>query len=93
MYKVAYNHHLQPVQGMNQWKSNDLNKPLPPKPRRIPGRPKKQKKKAIHEHHGKVSRQGSLMNCQKCFQVGHNRRGCKETTSHRPPKPSKAPVG
>ncbi|KAJ9538305.1 LOW QUALITY PROTEIN: hypothetical protein OSB04_031038 [Centaurea solstitialis] len=81
MYKVAYNHHLLPVQGMNQWKINELNKPLPPKPKRMHGRPKKQGKKAIHEpspHHGKVSRQGSVMTCQRCFQFGHNKRGCKQ---------------
>ncbi|KAJ9565013.1 hypothetical protein OSB04_000979 [Centaurea solstitialis] len=87
---------LLPVQGMNQWKTNDLNKPLPPKPKRMPGRPKKQRKKAIHEpspHHGKVSKQGSVMTCQKCFQVGHNRRGCKATVGHRPAPKASKPVG
>ncbi|KAJ9548999.1 hypothetical protein OSB04_021542 [Centaurea solstitialis] len=95
MYKVAYNHHLQPVQGMNQWKSNELNKPLPPKPKRMPGRPKKQRKKAMHEpspHHGKISRIGSVMTCQKCHQVGHNRRGCKQQATQKPPKSTK-PAG
>ncbi|KAJ9553440.1 hypothetical protein OSB04_017485 [Centaurea solstitialis] len=96
MYKVAYNHQLLPVQGMNQWKTNDLNKPLPPKPKRMPGRPKKQRKKEIHEpspHHGKVSKQGSVMTCQKCFQVGHNRRGCKATVGHRPAPKASKPIG
>ncbi|KAJ9535076.1 hypothetical protein OSB04_un001849 [Centaurea solstitialis] len=96
MYKVAYNHQLLPVQGMNQWKTNDLNKPLPPKPKRMPGRPKKQRKKAIHEpspHHGKVSKQGSVMTCQRCFQVGHNKRGCRATVSNRPPPKASKPAG
>ncbi|KAJ9566551.1 hypothetical protein OSB04_002517 [Centaurea solstitialis] len=94
MYKVAYNHDLLPVQGMNQWKINEWNNPLPPKLKRMPGRPKKQRKKAIREpspHHGKVSRQGSVMTCQRCFQLGHNKRGCKQNATHGPFKPSKPP--
>ncbi|KAJ9542528.1 hypothetical protein OSB04_029034 [Centaurea solstitialis] len=63
-------------------------------PKRMPRRPKKQRKKVMHEpspHHGKVSRQGSVMTCQRCFQVGHNKRGCKQNATHGPPKSTKPP--
>ncbi|KAJ9561399.1 hypothetical protein OSB04_006559 [Centaurea solstitialis] len=81
LYKVTYSYHLQPVQGMNQWAPNPLNKPLPPKPRIMPGRPKKKRKRAAHEpatHVARISRVGAVMTCKKCGGQGHNQRGCKE---------------
>lgn len=83
LYKETYGNYLQPVQGMNQWPPNQLNKPLPPKPRKMPGRPKKKRKRAAHEplsQVGKVSRVGAVMTCKKCGKEGHNKRGCKEPT-------------
>ena len=80
LYKETYSYHLEPVQGMNQWPPNSLNKPLPPKPRIMPGRPKKKRNRAAHEpvtHVGRISRVGAIMTCKKCGGEGHNQRGCK----------------
>ncbi|KAJ9543410.1 hypothetical protein OSB04_023117 [Centaurea solstitialis] len=96
MYVKAYSYHIQPVQGMNQWPINDLNKPLPPKPKKMPGRPKKKRKRAVHEassHTGKISKVGVAMTCQICLQEGHNKRSCKREPVPKPPKPPSKKVG
>lgn len=96
MYLKAYSYHIQPVQGLNQWPSNELNKPLPPRPKKMPGRPKKKRKRTVHEptsHTGKISKVGIGMTCQICLQEGHNRRTCKGEPVAKPPKPPANKVG
>ncbi|KAJ9567808.1 hypothetical protein OSB04_003774 [Centaurea solstitialis] len=80
-YQHTYASYILEVQGINQWPPNELNKPLPPNPRTMPGRPKKKRKRAIHEpapHVGRVSKVGSIITCQNCGREGHNRKTCKE---------------
>ncbi|KAJ9537409.1 hypothetical protein OSB04_030142 [Centaurea solstitialis] len=80
-YAETYASHICAVQGINQWPPNELNKPLPPKPRTMPGRPKKKRKRAIHEpapHVGRVSKVGTVITCKICGGEGHNRNGCKK---------------
>ncbi|KAJ9551842.1 hypothetical protein OSB04_015887 [Centaurea solstitialis] len=80
-YAETYASHICAVQGMNQWPPNELNKPLPPKPRTMPGRPKKKRKRAIHEpapHVGRLSKVGTVITCRICGGEGHNRNGCKQ---------------
>nr|XP_043637944.1 uncharacterized protein LOC122608941 [Erigeron canadensis] len=88
MYREAYNQCLIPVGGMDTWQINpDHNVPLPPRPRNMPGRPKKQRIKAVHEprvSHNRVTRHGAIMTCSKCWQQGHNMRGCKNGAVPRP---------
>ncbi|KAJ9542234.1 hypothetical protein OSB04_028740 [Centaurea solstitialis] len=96
MYKVTYGSYLQPVQGMNQWPPNYLNKPLPPKPRIMPGRPKKKRRRSAHEpvsHVGRVSRVGTIMTCTKCGGLGHNIRGCKNQVQKPSKTATKKPIG
>ncbi|XP_050207615.1 uncharacterized protein LOC126657037 [Mercurialis annua] len=68
-YKVAYQFMLRRMRA--------------PQHRRMPGRPKKARKRDIHEtkktlvsETGKLSRQGRVMRCKTCGQPGHNIRGC-----------------
>ncbi|KAJ9538843.1 hypothetical protein OSB04_031576 [Centaurea solstitialis] len=80
-YAKTYASHICAVQGINQWPPNELNKPLPPKPRTMPGRPEKKRKRAIHEpapHVGRVSKVGTVITCKICGGEGHNRNGCKK---------------
>nr|XP_043633410.1 uncharacterized protein LOC122604595 [Erigeron canadensis] len=48
-FDYAYEFYLNPVGGMDTWNSfPHLNVPLPPRPRTMPGRPKKKKDKGLH---------------------------------------------
>ena len=92
MYLKAYSYHIQLVEGMNQWPANGLSKPLPPKPRKMLGRPKKKSKREVHEvpsHTGKISETGVAMKCQICLQERHDRRSCKREPITKPVKSSK----
>nr|XP_043615751.1 uncharacterized protein LOC122587641 [Erigeron canadensis] len=65
----AYEHYLNPVGGMDTWLSFPGSVvPLPPRPRAMPGTPKKKRMRAAHEQ--KVYGSNYL-------QKGHNARGCK----------------
>ncbi|GJY11522.1 hypothetical protein Tco_0379707 [Tanacetum coccineum] len=48
MYFVAYHNYVKPVLGMNFWPDQSMySTVLPPKPRKIPGRPRKKRIRAI----------------------------------------------
>ena len=92
MYLKAYSYHIQPVQGMNQWPGNELNKPLPPIPRKMPGRPKKKRTRTVQElpsHTGKISKIGVAMTCEICLQERHNKRSSKRELIAKPPRSPK----
>nr|KAJ0221089.1 hypothetical protein LSAT_V11C200074510 [Lactuca sativa] len=62
---------------------NDYIKPLPPKRRRLPGRPstKRKRDRIERENQGKkhpVTKRGSVMNCNICRESGHNRTTCPQ---------------
>ena len=86
----AYNQFLGPVGGMSFWPDcNDMSKILPPITKKMPGRPRKKRIRAAHEHKNstKVCRVGVTMTCSNCGQKGHNKKGCKNETVVKPPKP------
>ncbi|GJZ80451.1 hypothetical protein Tco_0645445 [Tanacetum coccineum] len=81
---------LTPVGGMSFWPDcSKMSKVLPPKPKKMPGRPRKKIIRASHEtkYPNKISRSGVQMTCSNCFQKGHNKSGCKNQTVLLPPKP------
>nr|GEW27084.1 putative reverse transcriptase domain-containing protein [Tanacetum cinerariifolium] len=55
---------------------------LPPKPRKMPGRPRKQRIRAPYERQflNRVSKAGVEMTCQNCFEKGHNKSFCTKPT-------------
>lgn len=74
----AYQYALQPINGAHEWKKSTLDPILPPKPRKMPGRPKKSRRKAKCEKRKKLqlSRAGGTNTCSICGGEGHNMRGC-----------------
>ena len=81
---------MNPVGGMTFWPdSSEYTKVLPPKPKKMPGRPRKQRIRAAHERKNpsKVSKAGGVMTCSNCQQKGHNRLTCTNATVLIPPKP------
>ncbi|GJS78118.1 pentatricopeptide repeat-containing protein [Tanacetum coccineum] len=88
-FYFAYHQYLTPVGGMDFWPdSNEMSRVLPPKPKKMPGRPRKKRIRAAHENKNtnRVSMYGITMTCQNCFQKGHNKKGCKNPIDVLPPK-------
>ena len=70
---------LSPMKGSKEWPITTQIKLLPPKARRMPGRPKKHKRREADEVGSgcKLSKKGITMKCSRCLQIGHNRATCK----------------
>ncbi|GKB51683.1 multidrug resistance-associated protein 5 [Tanacetum coccineum] len=90
MYFVAFYNYVKPVLGMNLWPGQSLySSVLPPKPRKMPGRPRNKRIRDTGEGGSstrafKVGSQGSCSNCKK---PGHNKSSCKEPVVEQTPKP------
>ncbi|GKB08348.1 hypothetical protein Tco_0836632, partial [Tanacetum coccineum] len=53
---------------------------LGPKPRKIPRRPRKKRFRASHEtkSNTRISRAGIIIRCHNCWEIRHNKKGCKK---------------
>ena len=88
--------------GFKLWPKTDYLKLLPPRVRRMPGRPSISRRKDASEsgHQSKsnkygneeVTKVGRQMTCKNCWEVGHNSRGCKNQKSDAPIK-QRNPIG
>nr|XP_017245786.1 PREDICTED: uncharacterized protein LOC108217466 [Daucus carota subsp. sativus] len=89
-YRQTYSGYLQPMEGSNMWPESSINPVLPPVERRMPGRPKKARRKEFGEDVGtskkqceetmRVSRKKLQMTCSNCGGSGHNKKTCKNPT-------------
>ncbi|GKE78249.1 hypothetical protein Tco_1544369, partial [Tanacetum coccineum] len=80
-YFKAYHQYMTPVGGMTFWPDSSMySTVLPPKPRTMPGRPRKHRIRAPHERQfpNRVSRAGVEMTCQNYFEKGHNKSSCSK---------------
>lgn len=79
VYMKAYEHMLKPMKGPLYWPKTGLPDILPPKARRMPGRPKKNRKREQGEPGAgiKLGKKGVRMTCSRCLMYGHNKVGCK----------------
>uniref|UniRef100_A0A8R7Q3N5 SWIM-type domain-containing protein n=1 Tax=Triticum urartu TaxID=4572 RepID=A0A8R7Q3N5_TRIUA len=77
-FKKTYAYYLQPVEGPQGWPESDKPKPLAPGYVKMPGRPRKERKREGTEKPKatKVSRVGTLIRCRKCKCTGHNKTTC-----------------
>ncbi|WVZ50575.1 LOW QUALITY PROTEIN: hypothetical protein U9M48_001817 [Paspalum notatum var. saurae] len=88
--KETYSHYLEPVEGMHNWPVSDRPKPLAPGYIKMPGRPKKERKRESTEKPKptKLSKVGTIIRCRICKGTGHNRSSCSKrngSTSTAPP--------
>jgi len=76
--KATYSHFLLPVEGMQNWPVSDRVRPLAPGYVRMPGRPKKERRRESTEKPkpSKLSRVGTTIRCRICKGIGHNRSSC-----------------
>ena len=92
LYYATYHNYLSPVGGIEFWPDqSEYSKVLPPKAKKMPGRPRKKRIRSKGEGGSstRVSKVGVQMTCQNCFKVGHNKKGCKEAAAEKPVKPKK----
>ncbi|GJU72314.1 pentatricopeptide repeat-containing protein [Tanacetum coccineum] len=88
-YYKAYHQYLTPIGGMAFCPDSSMYSIfLPPKPRKMPDRPRKQRIRALHERKfpNRVSRADVEMTCQNCFEKGHNTASCTKPTVILPKK-------
>ncbi|GJW97578.1 hypothetical protein Tco_0179386 [Tanacetum coccineum] len=85
---------VKPVPGMNLWPDQSMySTVLPPKPRKMSGRPKKKRIRAIGEGGSstRVSKLGSQGSCSNCKKPRHNKSSCNEPVVEQTPKPKGVP--
>ena len=77
-FRKTYSHYLQPVEGMHNWPISEREKPLAPPYVKLPGRPKKERKRESTEKPKpyRISKVGTVIRCMSCKGVGHNRKSC-----------------
>ncbi|XP_074342088.1 uncharacterized protein LOC141679500 [Apium graveolens] len=81
-YKATYENMLETMSGRQMWPSSTVPPCLPPADVRMPGRPKKARRKEWHEEKAGsstvLSKKGVQMKCSNYGIAGHNKRGCNE---------------
>lgn len=77
-FKKTYEHCLEPVEGMQAWPESDRPKPKAPGYVKMPGRPKKARRREQGEkpRTTRVSKIGTRVRCRKCKGIGHNISSC-----------------
>ncbi|KAK1411577.1 hypothetical protein QVD17_38128 [Tagetes erecta] len=90
MFKEAYKHAIAPLKGSVHWPKTDDIIPLPPKERRMPGRPTVKRKRDPSEKEKKNKKVGigRKIRCHNCLENGHNIRSC--TKEKKDPQPKEA---
>uniref|UniRef100_A0ACD5ZYJ0 Uncharacterized protein n=1 Tax=Avena sativa TaxID=4498 RepID=A0ACD5ZYJ0_AVESA len=79
-FKKMYDHCLNPVNGMPMWPKSRRAAPIAPGYIKMPGRPKKERKREFHEKPKatRVTKVGTISKCSVCKCSGHNKTTCKE---------------
>jgi hypothetical protein len=78
-YKATYQHVLQPVEHESVWPVSPNPRPLPPRVKKMPGRPQTKRRmdpsERVNSNH-KSSRVGIQIRCGRCQGSGHNKKTC-----------------
>ena len=88
-YKLAHSFDIPPLNGENMWPEAEGYKVTPPPAKKMPGRPKKMRKRDPLEKDPSRPhklRKTCAMTCQRCLQQGHNTRSCKNDPVVKPSK-------
>lgn len=90
-FRKTYAYYLQPVEGMHSWPISERPKPIASPYVRMPGRPKKERKRESTEKPKptRISKLGTVISCRICKQIGHNMSTCERRNGV--PQPSGPP--
>lgn len=94
-YIQAYQYGIQPLNGKSMWPITDGEPIKPPPYKKMPGRPKKMRKRGPEENPrnpSKLTRHGIQMTCSVCGVVGHNKKSCPNAKDPNFKRPVKLPV-
>lgn len=77
-FMSTYEHCLEPVEGIHSWPVSKRPKPAAPPYVKMPGRPKKERRREPHEKPKatRVSKVGTIIRCRRCKGIGHNKTTC-----------------
>lgn len=77
-FMSTYEHCLEPVEGIHSWPISKRSKPVAPPYVKMPGRPKKERRREPHEKPKatRVSKVGTIIRCRRCKGIGHNKTTC-----------------
>ncbi|CAI9304143.1 unnamed protein product [Lactuca saligna] len=79
-YLTCYAYIIHPLNDSSLWTQSEYTKPLPPKSRRLPGRPSTKRRKSAAEREissrHTVSRVKQVQRCSICYVSGHKKNGC-----------------
>ena len=87
----AYSPIVHPMPGPSMWKKSASNPPIPPQEKKLPGRPKKQRRKEPEELHNtntgtkKLKKNYIVMTCRGCKVQKHNINGCPNVQTRTAP--------
>ena len=81
-YFMVYSDFIHSILNMSMWSPLEVTPStvLPPPLRRLPGRPKKNRRREPDEGASKSQRRSSTLRCAICKQCGHNKRTCQRAT-------------
>ncbi|XVF79196.1 hypothetical protein PTKIN_Ptkin14bG0200900 [Pterospermum kingtungense] len=75
---------VEPINGRHEWKKSELEPIQPPVESKMPGRPKKARRKSKGKPRtkaGHISRVGNINTCSLCNKQGHNKCSCPDRGS------------
>jgi len=93
-FKRTYEYCLQPVEGMSAWQLSDKPRPKAPGYVKMPGRPKKSRRREPGESSKKkrMSKAGTRVRCRRCKGLGHNAITCERRNGPFSQPAGKAPT-
>ncbi|CAH1418409.1 unnamed protein product [Lactuca virosa] len=82
----CYSANISPVNGSNLWPQTEFINPLPPMSRRMPDRPKVNRRRHVSENDRRVHTPRTVR-YGNCFEYVHNHKGCGNSTRELVPMP------
>ncbi|WVZ23701.1 hypothetical protein V8G54_002245 [Vigna mungo] len=87
-YEETYNNIIYPINGQHIWEVTPYSDILPPKKKKMPGRPKKKRRLEdweLKKNDSELRKGGQRKKCGICKELGHNKKGCPQRPTAQSP--------
>ncbi|WVZ21992.1 hypothetical protein V8G54_000536 [Vigna mungo] len=87
-YEETYNSIIYPINGQHIWEVTPYSNILPPKKKKMPGRPKKKRRLEeweLKKNDSELRKGGQRKKCGICKELGHNKKGCPQRPTAQSP--------